>query len=712
MCGPVFLRLAFIFNLSIFNSVHAFISRRFVSSNTFISVCTTVSDSKLSDFRSVSHIHHTEYPDDNYSHILGINDPTHSPSKLQSISALRLKDVIRNKKPIDTQGCGIDRSFYISSDEYNEQIREFDETYGKPLNLFEHISSKYPQMAIAAEFKRASPSKGIINLDLDVVEQCLQYAEVGAAVISVLTEFEHFKGTLADMKKVRLATQKQFKNSRPAILRKDFILDRYQILEARANGADTVLLIVAVLGVHQLQDLMQFCHTYGIEPLVEVHTDEEMEIALDCGARVIGVNNRNLHTFQLDLGTTERVIKIAERRGLKWSPPHVKASSSFPPPPTTTTTTPPPSTTTTSASSTSQDIIIAALSGISVPEDVRRFRAAGVSCCLIGEALMKAVDPRAMIRSLLSEERENTNNNDDITSSSSSSDTAVDINSKTNTKTSPPLVKVCGLTRVEDAQAAIRSGAGLLGVIFASASPRKVSESQAKNIVDAVRSYGERTSRIELKPTATDDRVGRSGAGGGIKTTTATSVDGSNDSNVWFGSHSAMLRRVTLRQPLVVGINRIIESTGIDIVQLHGEETSDMITAINAPVIKVLHCTATTSTSSSSSSPSNGNESDLITPIKDAIQSFSGKAIGILLDTKLPGTAGGGAGVVFDWTLAENVGIPVLLAGGLTESNVRDAATRKGVFGVDVSSGVEVQGKPGIKDLNLVSNFVSSAMNK
>ena len=136
-------------------------------------------------------------------------------------------------------------------------------------------------MAIAAEFKKSSPSKGDINIAVDPVTQCLEYTKGGVSVISVLTEHAHFKGTLDDMRAVRVATQQwSTSNSkpRPAILRKDFILDKYQILEARANGADTVLLIVAVLGVEQLSDLIGYCRKLGIEPLVEVHTKKEVDI--------------------------------------------------------------------------------------------------------------------------------------------------------------------------------------------------------------------------------------------------------------------------------------------------------------------------------------------------------------------------------------------------------------------------------------------------
>jgi indole-3-glycerol phosphate synthase len=297
-----------------------------------------------------------EYPDDNYRHILGVNDLVHAPSKLQKICQIRMKDVAHSKLPLDVHGCGIDRSFYISEDDMVQDIHDFDEVYGKPFNLMDRIASVYPSMAIAAEFKRASPSKGDINPNVDVVQQTLQYADVGSAVISVLTEFKHFKGTLEDMKKVRLATQAKYKDKRPAILRKDFILDRYQLYEARAHGADTVLLIVAVLGVNQLKDLIARARGLGMEPLVEVHTQQEMTIALDCGAKVIGVNNRNLHTFQLDLETTAKAISVAQARGVSWRP----QGHGLP------------------------DIFIAALSGITSSDDVSLFRDLGVSCCLIG----------------------------------------------------------------------------------------------------------------------------------------------------------------------------------------------------------------------------------------------------------------------------------------------------------------------------------------
>lgn len=367
---PAYLLTVLLIALS---SVNSFLASKFLTSAQFHSgkldsnyngMNVMKLNAKLS--QKEEYLHLTQYPDDDYSHILGYGSADHNMSKLQQISRDRIKDVILSKTPIDTQGCGIDRSFYVSSEDLEVEIKEFDRVNGPPRNIHEFILSKAPNMTIAAEFKRASHSKGDLNLKVNIIDQCLEYARIGATIISVLTEYKHFKGTLSDMKSVRLATQQSLGAAgRPAILRKDFIFDRYQILEARANGADTVLLIVAVLGVSQLRDLIAFSRKWGMEPLVEVHTERETEIALDCGAKVIGVNNRNLHTFQLDLDTTERALNVARKRGVTWH--HQTAAGS---------------------GSGSPDITVLSLSGVTSAEDVQGFRKLGVSGVLVGKCLL------------------------------------------------------------------------------------------------------------------------------------------------------------------------------------------------------------------------------------------------------------------------------------------------------------------------------------
>ncbi|KAJ1919473.1 anthranilate synthase / indole-3-glycerol phosphate synthase [Mycoemilia scoparia] len=217
------------------------------------------------------------------------------------------------------------------------------------------------KLAVLAEVKRASPSKGDIFVDAVAAEQALKYANAGAAAISVLTEPKWFKGSLDDLQQARQAIEKLGSN-RPAILRKDFIFDSYQILEARLAGADTVLLIVAMLSKDQLVELMSFSRKHGMEPLVEVNNSEEMELAIQIGAQVIGINNRNLHTFDVDMSTTTKLA-------------HQVSNSST---------------------------ILVALSGISAPEDALSYKGTNTSAVLIGEALMRSDDPKLFITQLRS----------------------------------------------------------------------------------------------------------------------------------------------------------------------------------------------------------------------------------------------------------------------------------------------------------------------
>ncbi|KAG0240417.1 indole-3-glycerol phosphate synthase-domain-containing protein [Mortierella sp. GBAus27b] len=228
----------------------------------------------------------------------------------------------------------------------------------KQIDFVARIKKGAPLPAVMGEIKRASPSKGNIDLDANAAEQSLAYARAGASVISVLTEPKWFKGSLNDMRVVRAMIDSL--PNRPAVLRKDFIVDTYQILEARVYGADTILLIVAMLTVEQLRTLYNFAVSLGIEPLVEVNNAQEMQIAVELGAKVIGVNNRNLHNFEVDMETTSKLANMVP-----------------------------------------QGTLLIALSGIKGREDVERYVEQGVAGVLVGEALMLSNDKRAFIRGLL-----------------------------------------------------------------------------------------------------------------------------------------------------------------------------------------------------------------------------------------------------------------------------------------------------------------------
>ena len=230
-----------------------------------------------------------------------------------------------------------------------------------PLDFAATVRGAAP-MGLLAEIKRASPSKGDIAMGVDAASQALTYALAGACAISVLTEPNWFKGSLTDLENVRSALESAGKSPGTCVLRKDFIVEEYQLLEARAHGADTALLIVASLEEARLLELMRFARTLGMEPLVEVANEGEMATALKVGAKVIGVNNRNLHTFEVDMGTTGRLAAMI-------TPEH--------------------------------DVLLIALSGVGNRDDVVSFANVGAKAVLVGESLMRAPSPATLIRELL-----------------------------------------------------------------------------------------------------------------------------------------------------------------------------------------------------------------------------------------------------------------------------------------------------------------------
>jgi indole-3-glycerol phosphate synthase len=225
-----------------------------------------------------------------------------------------------------------------------------------PLDLVAAL--RQPGVRLIAEIKRASPSRGALNLGLQPEEWALTYARAGADALSILTEPLHFRGRLEDLRDAG-ATLAAAGLPRP-LLRKDFIIDRYQLLEARAAGADAALLIVAALADESLRALFQYALSLGLTPLVEVHDRQELDRALALNPPLVGINNRDLRTFQVSLEVT---------RALR---PLIPA-----------------------------EIAVVSESGIRQPADMRELAAIGVDAALVGEALVTAPDPAAQIRALL-----------------------------------------------------------------------------------------------------------------------------------------------------------------------------------------------------------------------------------------------------------------------------------------------------------------------
>lgn len=257
------------------------------------------------------------------------------PTKLEEIVAATRRKVANAKASADVRA--------MSSWAQNREPRGFRTALREGA---EHL-------AVIAELKKASPSKGVIRENFSVIPLARELEQAGAAALSVLTDEEFFQGSLQNLSIASTVTHLP-------CLRKDFIVDEFQVLEARANGADAVLLIVAALSDGDLRTLQRSAREAGLDVLCEVHDGTELKRALDAGFDVIGVNNRNLHTFQIDLNTSFELIDQIPG-----------------------------------------EVVKVTESGIENGEDVARLRQAGFDAFLVGESLMRSPSPGDELYKLL-----------------------------------------------------------------------------------------------------------------------------------------------------------------------------------------------------------------------------------------------------------------------------------------------------------------------
>jgi anthranilate synthase/indole-3-glycerol phosphate synthase/phosphoribosylanthranilate isomerase len=332
--------------------------------------------------------------------------------------------------------AAVEKQKEIPSQRPSDLQASYDLNIAPPLISFVDRLKKSPfDLSLMAEIKRASPSKGVISLTTCAPQQARNYALAGASVISVLTEPEWFKGSIHDLQAVRQALEGM--RDRPAVLRKEFVFDEYQILEARLAGADTVLLIVKMLDKETLTRLYKYSVSLGMEPLVEVNNQVEMAVAVKLGAKVIGVNNRNLANFEVDLDTTSRLMDQVPK-----------------------------------------GTIVCALSGISGAKDVEAYKKNGVGAVLVGEALMRASDTAKFVRELLG----------------GTSGPAKQ------SKAGRRLVKICGTRTAEAASAAVTAGADLIGMILVTGRRRCVSHEAALAISKVVHTTARQPEAYEKQP--------------------------------------------------------------------------------------------------------------------------------------------------------------------------------------------------------------------
>ena len=430
---------------------------------------------------------------------------------------------------------------------------------------------------IIAEFKRRSPSKGDINSEADAVRVGCAYEAGGAAAISVLTEADSFAGSLEDLRAVREATAL-------AILRKDFIFDEYQVYESAAIGADALLLIVAALDDEMLERLRKLAEEQlGMDALVEVHTIEELDRALSAGARLIGVNNRDLRTFNVSISISKELARAA-----------------------------------------SSDAILVSESGLT-PERVQELGGLGFKGFLVGEALMRASDPMAALSDFIQRGKITKDSNAAVVK-----------------------IKICGITNLADARAAVEWGADMLGFNFYRPSPRFIEARNARDIIDTVR------------------------------------AENKNSSLTMVG--------VFVDEPSPESVVRIADEAGVDAVQLHGDESGSFCARLKTllggrVLIKVLRAKA------------EFNPGD----VKDY------EADAIMLDA-FHAELRGGTGTVIDWELARQtreIAPRLILAGGLSPQNVAQAIAEVRPYAVDACSALE--SSPGKKDADKVKAFVHAA---
>jgi len=472
---------------------------------------------------------------------------------------------------------------------------------------------------LIAEVKRASPSKGMLAPHLDPVELARTYEAHGAAAISVLTEPHFFLGSPDYLRAI-----KQVVNV--PVLCKDFIVDEYQVYEARAWGADAILLICALLDDGQLRHLLNVAHTQRMHCLVEVHSREEAQRAVAAGAAIIGVNSRDLKTFQMNPHLIRELRQLIPA-----------------------------------------DRVVVAESGIHNAADARRLARYDIQAMLVGESLVVSNDVPAQMQALLRGANESIQ------------------------------VKICGLRSAEHLHAAIDAGADLLGLMFYEPSPRYIELQQARALLDTF--DGSVGARF-IAPDERSDSVGASAKLAERVSIPCPSPQRSEAERVSIlrptgnPPHTRTDLLNSIIAPDVVGvfvnkdaayINETAEQVGLHIVQLHGDEPPEFCQSITRPVIKALRLR---------------DMSDL-----GKVRAYQEATWRILLDTPTP--KWGGSGVTHDWSIARTAAqeTPVLLAGGLTPENVVEAIQQVHPWGVDVSSGVEIDGK---KDAGKIRSFIEN----
>lgn len=422
------------------------------------------------------------------------------------------------------------------------------------------------------EVKKASPSKGIIAEHFPYLDIAKEYEVAGAAAISVLTEPDFFKGDKKYLQEIASAVK-------IPVLRKDFIIDEYQIYQAKVWGASAILLICACLDVPMLTKFRELADSLGLSSLVEAHDEHEVQMAIDCGARIIGVNNRNLKDFTVDVQNSVRLRNLVQ-----------------------------------------DDVIFVSESGLETPEDIQVLRDNNIGVALMGETFMRSPNKVEKLAYLYGPTYYT------------------------------PKVKMCGISKVETIPAVVEAKPDYMGLVFAP-SKRQVTVDQAKTLVEEL--HKQYTKRYN------------------------NGAEQSNDDEI---KTVGVFVNETLDNLVTIA-----KETNLDAVQLHGDEDESFIQTLkertNVEVWKAIQ----------------------IRSAADAETWIDSSADMLLFDAYHKDERGG-TGEVFDWSCLDEFERPFMLAGGIDSTNVARAIRTVRPYGIDISSGIEIDG---VKDDEKIKAFTN-----
>lgn len=452
------------------------------------------------------------------------------------------------------------------------------------------------------EVKKASPSKGIIAEHFPYLDIAKEYEVAGAAAISVLTEPDFFKGDKEYLQEIASTVK-------IPVLRKDFIIDEYQIYQAKVWGASAILLICACLDVPTLTKFRELADSLGLSSLVEAHDEHEVQMAIDCGARIIGVNNRNLKDFTVDVQNSVRLRNLVQ-----------------------------------------DDVIFVSESGLETPEDIQVLRDNNIGVALMGETFMRSPNKVEKLAYLYGPTYYT------------------------------PKIKMCGISKVETIPAIVDAKPDYMGLVFAP-SKRQVTVEQAKTLVAELHKQYEKTYGEATVPMNTD---------------TAQDSQDSQDSQVSQDSQEFVPGNSNFEKIKTVGVFvnetvenllKIAEEVNLDVIQLHGDEDETFIQSLkectNVEVWKAVQ----------------------VRSAADAEKWIDSSADMLLFDAYHKDERGG-TGEVFDWSSLDEFERPFMLAGGMDSTNVARAIRTVRPYGIDISSGIEIEGVKDDEKIKAFTNIV------